>query len=209
MVGGYGQRGPESIRGRMADAAGQRGRRDWIDAGLRALAEGGVEAVRVEALARVLGVTKGSFYWHFRDRADLLKALLAEWEARRTEGVIQEADAAGGDASARLLNVTQAAAEADARLELGMRSWGAVEPLAAAAVARSDRRRLDYLAALFSELGFSPHEAKKRARLAYLARLGQLLSPADPEAANDEDALTLLHSVLSVPLLAPERNAAK
>ncbi len=193
----------------MADAAGQRGRGDWIDAGLRALAEGGVEAVRVEALARALGVTKGSFYWHFRDRADLLQALMAEWETRRTEGVIQGADAAGGNASARLLNVTRAAAEADARLELGMRSWGAMDPLAAAAVARSDQRRLNYLAALFRELGFPTNDAARRARLVYLARLGHLLSPADPEAANDEDALTLLHSVLSVPPSVPERNGTK
>lgn len=183
----------------MANALAQRGRREWVEAGLHALAERGVEAVRVEALARALSVTKGSFYWHFRDRADLLRAILTEWEDRRTEQVIQDAELTEADASARLLNVIQAAAEADARLELSVRSWAAMDATAAASVARADHRRLSYLSALFRELGFPTLDAATRARVAYLARLGQLLLPADAKAASDRDASRLLHAILATP----------
>src|SRR4051812_49828529 len=76
-------------------------REDWIAAGLKALARGGPEAVRVEPLARELGATKGSFYWHFQDRAALLQALLDDWERMVVDEVIAQIDAGGGDARYR------------------------------------------------------------------------------------------------------------
>ncbi len=181
----------------MASKGGQRGRGNWVDAGLRTLAEGGIKAVRVEVLARELGVTKGSFYWHFRDRADLLHALLAEWEERRTDRIILDAETHGGDAAARLLRLMGAAASADSQLELGVRTWAAVDPEAAAAVARADRCRVDYLVKLFCELGFTPSDANMRARAVYLTRLGQLLLPEDGLATSADDPLRLLHAVLT------------
>lgn len=183
----------------MANKEGQRGRGNWVDAGLRTLADGGVEAVRIEALARELGVTKGSFYWHFRDRADLLRALLAAWEERRTDRIILDAETDGGGPAARLLRIMQAAASGDAQLELGVRIWGTVDSEAAAAVARADRRRLDYLVELFRELGFPPNDANMRARTVYLARLGKLLLPNGELATSDDDAFRLMHAVLTQP----------
>src|SRR4051795_9994247 len=77
-------------------------RSDWITAGLNALARGGPEAVRIEPLARELGATKGSFYWHFNDRAGLLEALLDSWERTVVDDVIAQIDAGGGDGRDRL-----------------------------------------------------------------------------------------------------------
>jgi len=186
----------------MASKDGQRGRGDWVDAGLRTLAQGGVDAVRVEVLARELAVTKGSFYWHFRDRADLLRVLLAEWEEQRTDRIILDAEKDGGGPATRLLSLMHAAARGDAQLELRVRIWGTMDAEAAAAVGRADRRRLGYLVELFRELGFPPSDANMRARAVYLARLGQLLLPNDGLATSDEDAFSLLHAVLTQPVVA-------
>src|ERR671924_465149 len=77
-------------------------RSSWIDEGLRALAAGGPDAVRIEPLARALGVTKGGFYWHFEDRRALLDELLYAWERESVDEVIERVDAGGGDARAKL-----------------------------------------------------------------------------------------------------------
>src|SRR4051794_6442265 len=74
----------------------------WIDEGLRALAAGGPGAVRIEPLAKALGVTRGGFYWHFRDRGALLEALLDTWERRSTDEVLERVEREGGDARAKV-----------------------------------------------------------------------------------------------------------
>src|SRR6266480_2189603 len=77
-------------------------RSSWIDAGLRALAAGGPDAVRIELLAQELGVTRGGFYWHFDDRRALLEEMLDEWERVGVDEVIERVESEGGDARAKL-----------------------------------------------------------------------------------------------------------
>src|SRR5919197_670846 len=77
-------------------------RTTWIEEGLRALAAGGPDAVRIEALARALGVTKGGFYWHFDDRRALLEEMLDRWERLGVDEVIERVESGGGDARAKL-----------------------------------------------------------------------------------------------------------
>lgn len=77
-------------------------RSSWIDEALRAFAAGGPDAVRIEPLARVLGVTKGGFYWHFGDRSALLEEMLDTWEQMSVDEVIERVEGDGGDARARL-----------------------------------------------------------------------------------------------------------
>jgi len=149
--------------------------RQWIDAGLRALAREGIDAVRVERLAVDLSVTKGSFYWHFKDRGALLAALLQAWRQRATGAIIDEVEARGGSALERLRTLCLITYQADARLERAVRDWAAKDLAANSALKEIDDRRLAYLRALFTELGFSPAEAKARARLSYDACLGQIL----------------------------------
>ena len=148
------------------------GRADWLAAAFSALAHRGIEAVRVEPLAKRLGITKGSFYWHFADRGELLAALLAEWEQRATLAIIAAVERRGGSARERLLELFRRAFAADGRLDRRLRAWAEDDPQAAAVMARVDRRRLDYLRHLFTEIGFPPAQADIRSQLVYDALIG-------------------------------------
>src|SRR6266545_111834 len=100
-------------------------RSNWIDQGLRALAAGGPDAVRIEPLARALGVTKGGFYWHFEDRRALLDEMLDAWERRSVDEVIEQVEAGGGDARAKLRRLSGIASASDEvlRIDLAIRDW--------------------------------------------------------------------------------------
>src|SRR5215208_8307350 len=86
---------------------------NWIDQGLRTLAAGGPDAVRIEPLARALGVTKGGFYWHFDDRRALLEEMLDTWERVGVDEVIERVESDGGDARAKLRRLFAIAASGD------------------------------------------------------------------------------------------------
>jgi AcrR family transcriptional regulator len=147
------------------------GRQDWIQAGLTVLSESGVEAVRVEPLAKMMQVTKGSFYWHFKDRQDLLTALLEEWVKLGTSIVIEEMDQLAADPQTKLLRLFEIAVEnaglPDDRVEKAIRAWANNDPNVAALLAQIDQQRLDYTQECFLQLGFSPQAALVRARMAY------------------------------------------
>lgn len=149
------------------------GRDEWVVAGLRALAESGVEAVRVERLAEALGVTKGSFYWHFADRQALLTAVLEAWKARATADVIAQVEAKGSDARTRMHELMTIVFSSDGRLDRQVRAWAANDEAAGVALAEIDAKRTGYLEKLFAGLGFERAEARARARFAYHALIGQ------------------------------------
>jgi AcrR family transcriptional regulator len=173
------------------------GRADWLQAALAALAESGVDGVRVESLARRLGVTKGSFYWHFADRAALLAALLDEWEQRATLAVIDDVEASGGGAAERLLALFRLAFAADGRLDRRLRAWAEDDEGAAAVLRRLDKRRLDYLRRLFTELGLPAAQAALRAELAYTALLGGFQLGFHLAGENRERAARMYHALLT------------
>ena len=151
------------------------GRQEWIDVGLMTLAAHGPDAVRVERLAESLGVTKGSFYWHFKDRCALLGAMLEAWQSLATNAVIETVESKGGDARARLSTLFTIVFASDGRLDHAVRSWAAQDELARSTLDAIDRRRFDYLVSLFTELGFKSVEARARARFAYHALIGQFM----------------------------------
>ena len=154
--------------------APDRNNSDWIKAAGRRLASGGIAAVAVETLARDLAVTKGSFYWHFRDRAALLTALLADWEAGSTEPLLRRLQAAGEGPRARLGRLAATVAgEGAGALDPAIRAWARHDPAAAETVGRVDHARLAFIAGEFRALGFAPAEAWTRARLFYLHLLGE------------------------------------
>jgi AcrR family transcriptional regulator len=163
---------------------------DWTAAALDALATGGIAAVAVEPLAARLGATKGSFYWHFSGRDALLEAALQRWERTDTEDVITGVESVP-DARGRLHALLRTALAGDGAyragaIELALQS-SATHPLVTPALGRVTRRRLDYLAALFAELGFPAAEAERRALLAYTAYLGHAqLAHATPDLAPGE-----------------------
>src|SRR5262245_31341499 len=148
-------------------------RQAWVDAALEAIGEGGLSSVAVVPLAERLGATKGSFYWHFRNRQALVEAALAAWEQTTTSAVIAEIEAAPRDPHQQLRLLFKRVTELAARdrIELTLLAT-ADHPTVQPILERVTRRRIDFTATLFQRLGFSPVEAKRRALLAYGAYLG-------------------------------------
>jgi AcrR family transcriptional regulator len=147
---------------------------DWVRAASRRLAVAGSEAVAVEPLAKAIGVTKGSFYWHFTDRAALLEAVIADWEARATTPLLDRLKRSGSEPAERLGALLHTvAAEGKGSLDPAMRAWAQSDERAAAAVARVDAARLAYIAGEFRAMGLSAPAAWTRARLLYLHLLGE------------------------------------
>lgn len=157
-------------------------RYDWIKEGLVVLAESGMEAIRVEPLAKRINVTKGSFYWHFKDRNDLLNAILAEWIQLDTNSIIERVNQIDAPPRSKLLKLFELAVTdnelipglADGRIERAIRAWATNDKKVANLIAQIDQKRLDYTKALFVEIGFSDVEALARARLAYYSLIGEL-----------------------------------
>jgi AcrR family transcriptional regulator len=153
----------------------------WLSAGLEALRKGGVGAVRVERLAGEVGVTKGSFYHHFRDRGALLDALLEFWSREMTDAEFERIQTLRGGLAARLLALAEDVLEKGmGRYDPAIRAWARNDRKVAAAVAQVDRRRIRALTELFEEEGFAAAEARTRARLFYTFLLGepQMRAPA-------------------------------
>ena len=149
-------------------------RAQWVSAGLDALRRGGVAAVRVERLAAGVGVTKGSFYHHFRDRGALLDALLEYWAREMTDAEFERLQSLRGGLSARLLALAEDVLEKGmGRYDPAIRAWARTDRTVAAAVAQVDRRRVKALTAFFEEGGFAPAEARVRARTFYTFLLGE------------------------------------
>ena len=167
-------------------------RKDWIAAGLQALARGGPEAVRVEPLARELGATKGSFYWHFDDRSALLDALLDDWERSVVDDVIAQVDAGGGDARDRLRRLfALAGSRRDLpAVELAIRDWARRDPGVARRLKRLDNRRLAYMRTLFGALT-DEDDAEVRCLLAFALFVGHPLIAADHPGRGRRQVLEL------------------
>jgi AcrR family transcriptional regulator len=151
-------------------------RSSWIEAGLRALAEGGPEAVRVEQLAQSLGVTKGGFYWHFEDRQALLDELLDAWEHAMVDEAIERVESSGGDARARLRRLFELAASGEVRsllrVDLAVRDWSRRDRQISARLRRVDDRRMEYLRPLFREFCADEDEVEVRCMLVLCVFVG-------------------------------------
>jgi AcrR family transcriptional regulator len=147
----------------------------WVKEGLRSLAAGGPDAIRIEALASALGVTKGGFYWHFRDRAALLEAVLDTWEQELVDEAIATSDRGGGDGRTRLrrLFAVAGAREDILGLELSVRDWARRDPAVAERVTRVDNRRMAYLRPLFAEFCDGPLDVEGRCLLVLTLLVGQ------------------------------------
>lgn len=155
-------------------------RERWIEEGLRALASGGPDLVRVEPLAQALGVTKGGFYWHFRDRQALLDAMLDAWEETLVDDAIAVADRGGGSGRARLRRLFAAADQREGilDLELSVRDWARRDAVVAERVTRVDNRRLSYLRPLFAEFCDDPADVEGRCLLVLTLFVGESLVTA-------------------------------
>jgi AcrR family transcriptional regulator len=167
----------------------------WLRAGLEALRKGGVAAVRVERLAADVGVTKGSFYHHFRDRGALLEALLEFWSREMTDAEFERIQTLRAGLAARLVALAEDVLEKGmGRYDPAIRGWARTDRKVAAAVAQVDRRRLRALTGFFEEGGFAAAEARTRARLFYTFLLGE---PQVRAPAREADELAKMVKILS------------
>ncbi|OJY61836.1 MAG: hypothetical protein BGP16_14435 [Sphingobium sp. 66-54] len=168
----------------------------WIAAALEMLEAHGINGVRVELIARNLGVTKGSFYWHFKDRDALHSAMLESWRRRATLSLIErlDRDLPPRERLLTLLRLPFAGPRSDqaAAVELAVRLWGRHDARALAALREVDQLRTEYIAQLLRQCGVSEHEARSRAILAYAyMRVGQLLIEGEAP-----DVVTLCEQLL-------------
>jgi AcrR family transcriptional regulator len=168
-------------------------RASWIDEGLRALAAGGPDAVRIEPLARALGVTKGGFYWHFDDRSALLEEMLDTWEREGVDEVIERVESEAGDARAKLRRLFAIATSSDDVLEidLAVRDWSRREETVAERLRRVDNRRMDYMRALFGAICPDADEVEARCMVAFSLWIGNHFIAADNGTRSRAEMLAL------------------
>lgn len=164
-------------------------RSQWIEQGLRALAEGGQDAVRIETLARALGVTRGGFYWQFTGRQALLEAMLDHWERSTTEAVIERLDRESGDATAKLRRLLALTSPAVVMTDLAIRDWARRDPAVAERLRRIDNRRMDGLRALFATLTPDPDDIEARSMLCFSLLIGNHFIAADHTPRTRADIL--------------------
>jgi AcrR family transcriptional regulator len=172
----------------------------WLDAGLSTLATSGPDAVRVEALAAQLGVTKGGFYRHFADRTTFLSALLDEWERRSTDEVIARVEA---EESGAAKNIRRAGAMAFAKdllpIDLAVRSWARTAPEVSARLRRVDNARIGYLRTQMARIVTDPAEIEARSLLAFALAIGQHFVTAEHESFSRAETLEQATAFLTSP----------
>jgi AcrR family transcriptional regulator len=156
-------------------------RNGWIEQGLRALAAGGPDAVRIETLAQALGVTKGGFYWHFDDRRALLEEMLDAWERTVVDEAIERVEREGGDATAKLRRLFTLAGGSRQllKVELAIRDWSRRDRGVAARLRRVDNRRMDYMRSLFRAFCRNEDDVEVRCLFAFSVFTGSHFIAAD------------------------------
>jgi AcrR family transcriptional regulator len=172
---------------------------DWVDLGLKTLAKSGFTALKAEPLAKAMGVSRGSFYWHFADIGAFHAAILTRWREVATEQIIAAVEAAkstnkAADPLAVLLKLTFGSKFV---LEKAVRSWAANDARARAAVVAVDRRRLDYVENLLKQAGLAEDVARARAQILCWTFFGYALSDQQLAADRQQAALDELLRIVA------------
>ncbi len=145
----------------------------WVHAALQALAAGGPDAVRVEALAVSLGVSKGGFYWHFADRQALLEEMLDTWEKTGTEDIIARVASHPGDARAKLQKLFDITSSPEGlAVELAVRDWSRRDRDVALRLRRADNRRMGFVRSLFGQFCADEDDVEVRSMMSYSMVIG-------------------------------------
>ena len=162
---------------------------EWLRHGLRTLASDGPGALKVGSMSEKLNVSRGSFYWHFRDIEDFRSQLLQSWQEISTDQIITELDNRPDDPS-RLRDLMHRAFSRQRNLDQAVRSWAAEDEKVASIVAGVDGRRIARVARLLSEAGVDSERAAHRATFLYWAFLGQSAVMDQGHASVPAEALT-------------------
>lgn len=138
-------------------------REEWLARALEILAREGQSKLRIEQLVDHLGVTKGSFYWHFKDRDDFVTRLAEHWAGISTTQIVTDVEGVTGDARHRLRALMELHHKADVgKYDMAMRSWAAQDSQVARIVRRVDKQRAAFVRSLFMEMGFEGRELEVR-----------------------------------------------
>lgn len=170
-----------------ATESGWRGSPDlWLGAAYKALLESGVDAVKILPLAKTLGLSRTSFYWFFKDREELLAALVTQWRDKNTGNLVKQTEAYAETVAEAMLNVIDCwldDAIFDSKFEFAVRSWALQSPDIAAEVRAADRQRLDALTRMFVRFGQDETHADVRARATYLTQIGYITMQTEEDIA--------------------------
>ena len=173
----------------------------WIEEALQALAGGGPDAVRVEPLAKALGVTRGGFYWHFADRSALLEEVLDAWERASVDDVVERVEAGGGGATTRLRRLSDIADSSGALLktDLAVRDWARRDAKVAERLRRVDNRRMGYLRSVFAAVCPDADDVEIRCLITFSLWVANDFIAADHGARSREEVLELAMRRLEAP----------
>lgn len=166
-------------------------REKWVEEGLRALAAGGVDAVRVEALAKSLGVTKGGFYGYFADRGALLEAMLDAWERESVDDVLDRVEREGGDVleKARLAGRLTFSGDRLLPIDLAIRDWARRDAAVAERLRKVDNRRMQLLRGAIGTIRADPDEVEAWSLLAFCMAIGHHFLAADHPGRTREQVM--------------------
>ena len=149
----------------------------WLEAAYDQLLESGVDSVKILPLAKKLNLSRTSFYWFFRDREELLAALLARWREKNTGNLVRQSEAYAESIAEAMLNVFDCWLDKslfDSPFEFAVRSWALQSPDIAKEVQAADQARLDALSRMFVRFGYKDISADVRARTIYLVQIGYI-----------------------------------
>jgi AcrR family transcriptional regulator len=173
-------------------------RNDWLSLAIRVLANEGEAELRIDRLCKKLGVTKGSFYAHFEDRADFIRQIVAYWAEHLTKAAIDEIDNLDVETpEQRLLALMQLLRRNRmAAYDLVVRAWATHDPVVAQGVREVDRLRFNYAQWMFHEMGFSGDELDLRTRLFLTYHSAEPSMRFPPSELSAEEELKLRHAFL-------------
>jgi AcrR family transcriptional regulator len=174
-------------------------REDWVREALGVLQERGADGVKIVVIAERMGVTSGSFYWHFKDLQDLLDCLLDYWEHELTDAIIELAKSFGGPPKDRILNLMLQVVEEDAAAyDHAILVWARKDPAANEVFSRTLRKRFDFARWMFKQCGFSDWQAKIRGRLMVAYLMGGPATDLKSDA-NRKAGIRAKHKLMTVP----------
>jgi AcrR family transcriptional regulator len=172
----------------------------WIREGLRALASGGPDAVRIEPLAKELGVSRGSFYWHFANRDAFLTLMLDTWERVTTGEVAERLASESGDTTAKLRRLFSLTSPSVVQTDLAIRDWARRDEAVAERLRRIDDHRMDHLRTLFAGLSADPGEVEARCLLTFSLLIGNHYIVAGHGSYGRPEVLELALHQLAAPI---------
>ena len=185
---------------KISDPAPRFDREAWLRAALEVLAQQGQAKLRVDALSSQLGVTKGSFYHHFKNRDDFVRSLLSYWSLAFTTRVIDEVNSLGVSSEERLLQIMLLIEhEGLDRYDIAFRSWAAQDDYVAEIVKKVDLARYRYIQSLFAEMGFKGADLEDRVRIWLVFQSARHSVYVPKVSGRDKDTIARWHAFFTRP----------